>query len=387
MGGTETRKYPVDPERAWVVTAAAAVVVLVAGSVTFTGLVYDRFIWRHFLGRMMVDARNARCAARIDGQTQFLYDLPAGASTCFDAFPTGTVVANEQYTLLSEAGYILILLFLLAGVVFLLRRLKVAENISFLYAMVPFMLFGAALRVVEDASNVAASVAGETIFPYPWNVLAVSPVIYFTGAVLVIGLLVVTVTLERRGVVEDYVRPTAAVGVVFFLAVMAFLAYLAATRDFVTVHVGITVVTLVIATVLSVGAYYGLERYYPSALAGTGVASLVVVWAHAVDGVANVVVLDWAYVFGLQEYFPKHPVNQAVITFSENFFPASLNAAIGTAWPFLMIKLLAAMLIVAVFDDITIEENPRYAMLLLVTATLVGLGPGARDMIRATFAV
>jgi uncharacterized membrane protein len=40
-----------------------------------------------------------------------------------------------------------------------------------------------------------------------------------------------------------------------------------------------------------------------------------------------------------------------------------------------------------VFEDEIFEESPRYTMLLLVAVLAVGLGPGTRDMLRATFGV
>jgi uncharacterized membrane protein len=390
MGQTQRSpvSLPVDPERAWLATFLVAVAGAVAGSVLFTELVYDRFIWRHFLGRMVVDGRNARCAARVGGETRFVDSLPAGASSCFDGvFPAGAVVANEQYTLLSEVGYIAILLFFLVGVVMLLVRLDVGTGDAFFYSLVPYAVFGSGLRVVEDASNAAEIAGASTLLPYPWNLLVVSPIIYFSGAALTMGVIVAAVALERRGVVDDYARLVAGVGVALLAGVLVVLGWLAATTTYVSVHPWFLVLTLLGSTVLAVGMYYGLERRYPSVLAGTGAMSLVVFWAHAVDGVANVLALDWWASFGLQEYFPKHPVNQFIVDVTASTMPASVTGAIGTAWPFLLVKLVAAALVVWVFDEPTMTESPRYARLLLVAVVVVGLGPGARDMLRATFGV
>jgi uncharacterized membrane protein len=40
-----------------------------------------------------------------------------------------------------------------------------------------------------------------------------------------------------------------------------------------------------------------------------------------------------------------------------------------------------------VFNDEIFEESPRYAYLLLIAILAVGLGPGTRDMLRATLAI
>jgi len=51
------------------------------------------------------------------------------------------------------------------------------------------------------------------------------------------------------------------------------------------------------------------------------------------------------------------------------------------------VKVLAAVFVVWVFDEAIFEESPRYAILLLIAIVAVGLGPGSRDMLRATFGI
>ncbi len=64
-----------------------------------------------------------------------------------------------------------------------------------------------------------------------------------------------------------------------------------------------------------------------------------------------------------------------------------MTGVIGTAWPFLFVKIAAALAVVWVFDEQIFEESPRYAILLLIAIVAVGLGPGTRDMLRATFGI
>jgi len=112
------------------------------------------------------------------------------------------------------------------------------------------------------------------------------------------------------------------------------------------------------------------------------------VWGHAVDGVANVLSLDWTDALGIGvNYGSKHVVNEATVRITGSVQPAWLSEAIGTAWPFLFIKVAAAVLVVWVFNDEIFEESPRYAYLLLIAILAVGLGPGTRDMLRAMLAI
>ena len=66
---------------------------------------------------------------------------------------------------------------------------------------------------------------------------------------------------------------------------------------------------------------------------------------------------------------------------------APLTEVLKTAWPFLVLKLAAALFVIWIFDEAIFEESPRYAVLLLVAIVAVGLGPGTRDMLRATFGI
>ena len=75
------------------------------------------------------------------------------------------------------------------------------------------------------------------------------------------------------------------------------------------------------------------------------------------------------------------------MTWTGRLLPESLRAVTGDAGPFLFVKLAAAAGVVWVFNGELYEESPRYTLLLLITVLAVGLGPGTRDMLRATFGV
>jgi uncharacterized membrane protein len=276
---------------------------------------------------------------------------------------------------------------MLVGVLFLLRRLDVARDPGLFYALVPFMLFGGALRVVEDAFDaVPADVTPAVI--YPANVLIISPVIYFTVFAVTLAALVAAVRLERTGRVESYETPLALAGSAAFLLTFGYLLWQGLTTEYVGFHPQVLVTVVLLATVLSVGLYAAVDRVAPQINAGTGLVGLVVLWGHAIDGGANVVAADWMGALGVAvEYSAKHPANRFIIDLTESVLPASLLAATGSSWPFLVVKLAVALGVVWIFDEQIFEESPRYAVLLLVAVVAVGLGPGTRDMIRATFAI
>jgi uncharacterized membrane protein len=214
-------------------------------------------------------------------------------------------------------------------------------------------------------------------------------VIYFTVFFVTLGAVVVAVAVERWGFVDDYQRPLFALGSAVLGVTLGYLAYLALTGgNDVTFYPQVIVVMLVGATLTALATWALIERFAPGINAGTGQIGLVVIWGHAVDGVANVVGLDWMTALGAgPNLVPKHPVNQFVVDFTASTLPASVLAVTGDAWPFLLVKLVAATFVVWVFEESVFEESPRYTMLLLVAVLAVGLGPGTRDMLRATIGV
>lgn len=376
---TVSERLGVEPERLWGGTVLALLVALVGGSLFLPRTVYDNFIWHYFWGPVEADANSAVCAVRQGGTTEYL----SSTSACAAA---PEPVAYPGYTLVSEVGYIVVLLLALIGIVFLLRRLDIGTDREFFFALFPFMLFGGALRVVEDANDTGGA---DALVSYPWNTLVISPVIYVTVFAITLGAVVASVTLERNGTIEDYTKPLFGFGLAALLVTLGYLGFLAITgANGVTFYPQVVTVILVGAT-LSAALTWGLiERFAPDINKGTGLIGFVIIWGHAVDGVANVVGLDFMPALGAgQNLVPKHPVNKAIVDFTGATLPESILAVTGDAWPFLVVKLVAATFVVWVFEEEIFEESPRYTMLLLVAILAVGLGPGTRDMLRATFGV
>jgi uncharacterized membrane protein len=380
----------VDPERAWAALVASIVAVLSVGSVLFPRRVYAEFIWHYFWGPVYADANGASCVAWADGEQRLLGRNECEALTndparLADVGP----VAEPGYTVVSEVGYVVILLVALVGVMFLLRRLDIRRYRAAFFALFPFMLFGGALRVVEDA-NVAAIRAGvEQPISYPLNTLLISPLIYFTMFFFALAAVVVAVQLDRRGYVRGFEFPLAGIGSAALLTCVGYLSYLSVTTGYVYFHPEVFVVVLVGASLAAAITWVGVKRFAPEINRGTGLMGLLIIWGHAVDGVANVVGLDWAAELGVQygDLGPKHPVNAGIVDLTAAVLPSNVTHYTGTAWPFLLVKLAAAVLVVWIFDETVFEESPRYTFILLITVLAVGLGPGTRDMLRAAFGI
>jgi len=375
---TVAERLGVEPVRLWSGSVLALLAALIGGSLLYPRTVYDGFVWHYFWGPVQADANSAVCAVREGGTTRYLYESAACSSA---AEP----VAHPGYTLVSEIGYVVVLLIALSGLVFLLRRLDLGTDRGLFFSLLPFVFFGGALRVVEDVTDAAAA----PLIDYPLNTLLISPVIYFTVFGVTLAAVLASVALARQGVVERYTRPLLGAGVVVLTATLLFLLWSAVAPDGPgTLHPQVIAVILAGATASAGVTWWLIERYAPVVNAGTGRMGLVVIWGHAVDGVANVVGLDWMVALGAgPNLVPKHPANQAVVDITAATLPASVLAVTGDTWPFLLVKLVAATVVVWLFDERIFDENPRYAVLLMIAILAVGLGPGTRDMLRATIGV
>ncbi|AXG11230.1 DUF63 family protein [Haloplanus rubicundus] len=375
---TVAERLDVEPLQLWTGSVLALLVALIGGSLLFPRTVYDGFVWHFFWGPVQADANSAFCAIREGGATRYLYE-----SAACSAAPEP--VAYPGYTLVSEVGYVVILLVALSGLVFLLRALDLGTDRELFFSLLPFVFFGGALRVVEDVTDAAA----DPLIDYPLNTLLISPVIYFTVFGVTLAAVVASVALARRNVVGDYTRPLLASGVVVLVATLLFLLWSAVAPDGPgTFYPQVIVVILAGSTISAAGTWWLIERFAPAVNAGTGRMGFVVIWGHAVDGVANIVGLDWMVALGAgPNLVPKHPVNRAIVEITGSTLPASVLAVTGDTWPFLVVKLVAATVVVWLFDAQIFDENPRYAILLMIAILAVGLGPGTRDMLRATFGV
>jgi uncharacterized membrane protein len=347
--------------------------------------VYDGFLWRYFWGPVDADAHGATCAIRSGGTTERLYSRAACAGA-------DGIYAEPGYTIVSTVSYALVLVFMLVGVLLLLRKLDLEMSPRLFFALFPYMLLGGALRVVEDVNATFVREGLEMLIPYPLVALIISPFIYFVMFGFTLAVLIATVTLDRRGVLDTYEPVLAGVGALAVAATVGFLLYVSATGAVVGFHPSIAVSTLVVATAIAGAFWWASERYAPVINEGTGAMGVLVVWGHAVDGTANVLSLDWTGALGIPvTYGSKHVVNAATTRFTAFVYEALgqgwLADAIGTAWPFLLLKVVAAVAVVWVFDRRIFEESPRYAYLLLIAILAVGLGPGTRDFLRAMLAI
>lgn len=223
-------------------------VVLVLGLLLAPDLFYDRFLWKHIVGPVVADARNAGSTATHDG-----------------------VVAASGYTLVSEAVYgILLVVLLYAIYVHLLRRYEITTKGRFLVALLPLVMLGPLTRALEDAGAFMTG-PGD---PSPVAYAFISPWIYFHIAAYAVAFLLLGVAVTRlarqAGFDEDaapaspgWRRALLPVALALAVVVSAYagLAYLLADTLAAVAHPA----WILVAAAASLGIYWtALRRWGPS---------------------------------------------------------------------------------------------------------------------------
>jgi len=374
-----------DPLTLWLASLVGSIGLVVVAALVWTQAVWDRFIWQYFWGPVAADAQAARCALRDGSTVELLYSSDA----CSQAQAAGQLIyAEPGYTITSEIGYMVVLVYMLVGVYLFLQRYDLVTELELYYPLVPFMLLGGSLRVIEDATDAAVRAGVDPSIPYPLNSLLVSPIIYFTLFILTLASLMGVRRLERSGQIDDGNRALGIIGSGFLGLTLVYLLGLSVTKEYVELYPQMVTIVVVGATVLAYLNWKGIDAIWSELTDATAYVGFFVLWGHAIDGIANVITGDWLDALGIPgEYFAKHPANRIIVDITESVQPASLSAVVGTSWPFLVVKMIVASLVLWLFTEEFVEDSRRYALLLLVAVTAVGLGPGTRDMLRVTFGI
>lgn len=377
-------EYDISPERAWIAGFVAAVVALAGGALAVPKLVYDQFLYRYFLGPVRVDATQLDC---------LIYDTESGTYLTPDAggcvADANQFLVTEGYTVTSTIGYILILVYMIFGLYLMLERFDLTPYRHFLYALFPFMLFGGVLRTVEDAFIAALDAGVAPALEYPVSAILISPFIYFTVFGIGLSAFLFSKVLHRNEITSTWTYPLGTIATAVLTGTFLYMISLSVGTEYVTFYPTILLVTIGLATLSSVAVYYLVEFQWPDINKGTGVVGLLVLWGHAIDGVANVLANDWTQVWHGLEYGAKHPFNQFIMNTTNSLQSGQemLGVYVGEAWPFFIVKLIAPLLILALFDEEFMDESPLFSIMLLGAVIAVGLGPGTRDMVRVAFAI
>ncbi len=235
------------------------------------------------------------------------------------------------------------------------KKLRLKINGEFFFAAIPFVLFGAFLRVIQDASLLPREVvvAGVSLFPF------ITPGIYFLVFFVLVAGFAASWMMDKK----TAVRNTAKVG--WFFAAITFLI-LVSGANFPNAAIGVGIIA--IATACALLFRFADSKFFKTK---TERIELAVVFGQCLDGAATFLGVGFA------GYGEQHVVGNAVM------------AGLGGPAAFFLLKVAFAFAVIHIarreFAKSDSDSQTKTFLLLLIA--IFGLGPGTRDLARITLGV
>ncbi|VVB51915.1 Uncharacterised protein [uncultured archaeon] len=238
----------------------------------------------------------------------------------------------------------LALLYLVIPVV---KRTGVKFDKPFVYALAPFVIFGATTRELVDRKLGVYALSGE----YPHNFYLVSPTIFLTMFAVTAAILYASVLIQRRFKIPYY-KPMAAVGLLFSLYNVVLI--LGSAEDYASIGFALVVFLLLSVLVFSVASVWKIQFVRREG-------NWLVIAAHLLDASATYVGVD------LKGHLEQHVLPNLLI---HNF---------GTAAVMFPLKLAVVLPALYVIDkEMADDETGRRVIKLAVF--VLGAGPALRDL-------
>lgn len=258
---------------------------------------------------------------------------------------------DEGYNLVNTITWAVVLGICIFGVFKLLKKLNVKITPTFILSILPFVLAGSSLRVLEDSPA--------DIFHPPFSYLLITPNIYFLVFGITVVCLWLSIRLQKAGLVKDYHPIFASFGLAWFLINLGVL-----------LHFESIVVPYVPVFVIGAGtgltfAFYLVARRLKSTIF-TDPLNLSILLAHMMDASSTYIGIDNL------GYFEKHVL------------PSYLIKLTGTALVMYPLKLIIFVGVLYVLDTQfdEDEESNNLKMLIKMVILVLGLSPATRNTIR-----
>ncbi len=242
------------------------------------------------------------------------------------------------------------------GVFKLLKKLEVKMTSRFIASVLPFVLAGSSLRVIED------SPAG-LVHP-PFSYLLITPNIYFLVFAITLGCLWISIRLQKAGLVKDFHLTFASFGLVLFFINLIILLHF---QHVVAAYIPLFVIGA--GTGLTF-AFYLIARRFKSSIF-TDPLNLSILLIHLIDASSTYIGIDKL------GYFSKHVVPRYLVNLT------------GTALVMYPLKLIIFIGVIYIldtqFEDDELSLNLK--MLIKMVILILGLSTAARDTIRMTLGI
>ncbi len=269
------------------------------------------------------------------------------------------ILHDSGYNIINTLTWAIVLGICIFGVVKLLRKMDMPIDNRLTAAVIPFILAGSSLRVIEDTGVVSS----------PANYLLITPNIYFVVFLITVFFLVISKFLVRQKGSADHMKGDhmmifAGFGVLWFISNLMVLLYL---ESLVYLWVPFFVIVTASLVLLAVKIMFD---HLGSSLLGSKI-NLAILWVHLMDASSTLAGID------LLGYYEKHVV------------PAYLIDITGTALVMYPLKLSIFIPVLYILDNNFNEdaESRTLKEFLKLVIIVLGLSPACRNTLRMAFGV
>ena len=235
----------------------------------------------------------------------------------------------------------------------LLMKLNIRADWKFIKVIIPFIFAGSTLRVIQDFNDEAQ------LFNSPLQYLLITPFIYVLMFVITVVLLIISIKLQRSGIVNDWKMAFGVAGILWTLVNMGILLSV----------LGITNPAALIVIFL-LGAGLTMLIYMVAKVTGhtifTQRINVSILFVHLLDASSTF------YGMKFLGYYEKHVV------------PTFLIDLAGTSSIMFPLKLIVFIPVIYILetqfnDD---EETMHLKDVLKLTIIILGLAPAIRNTVR-----
>jgi uncharacterized membrane protein len=255
------------------------------------------------------------------------------------------IETGEGYNIVNTITYALVLIaFIYAIKELLLKKLKVKIDKRLFYELLPYILLGGFVRVLEDTHAL------------PRHFLFVTPGIHILIFIIAITVLIVS-TKTKRGYFKQ------AGWLLCSLAAIALLYKLVFPAEGATPHVEFFLVVTIVAGIITLATYSIVKKYKPEYATPD---NSMILFGHMLDATASTMAISFL------GYYEQHVLPTF---FMENF---------GT-FSFIPLKLVLVLLALYIIE--TQSDDKEWKWMLKIAVLLLGLAPGLRNAARLLLGV
>ncbi len=264
------------------------------------------------------------------------------------------ILHDSGYNIVNTLTWAILLGICIFGVVKLLKKLDIEIDDRFTVSVIPFILAGSSLRVIEDTGILSA----------PISYLFITPNIYFLVFAITVFFLVLSKWMVKLNRAGDYRKNFAGFGLAWFFVNLMILFYL---EDMILPWVPVFVVgaaSMIVYLIKLVFDHIGFDLLKSKI-------NIAILWVHLMDASSTIAGIDFL------GYYEKHVV------------PAYLIDLTGTAFVMYPLKLFIFIPVLYILDNNFNEDEESLTLktFLKLVIIVLGLSPACRNTIRMAFGV